>query len=384
MTSDRYAFRSFNPHIERLPVYNAGMSISRAREISGKEEIARLASNENPYGCSPLVRAAFEAAAFEPWRYPDSQSTMLRRALGERLNVVPEHIVVGNGSEELIAAISRAVLVPGDVAVTVSPSFGLHEIEPLAAGARVVKVPMTRDLEFDIEALCEAIAAGPKLVFLSSPSNPVGCTLRQAGLEALVGAMRPGTLFVLDEAYFEYAQEDLPDSIALLKAADVPFIVLRTFSKAYGLAGLRVGYAITQGAEMAGAIAITRTPFDVNLAAQAGALAALQDDAWMKETVARTIAERGSMAARLHGLGFKVSQSKSNSLFFNTGMDSTFVFDHLVREGVIVKPWREPQYQEFIRVSIGTASENALFLDRLAAVMSDYGPPAFKTQAVEA
>ncbi len=365
MALNRHASFSFNPYIEQLPSYNAGLSIGRAREISGKQDIARLASNENPYGCSPLVIEAFRALTLEPWRYSDPQCTALRRALAERLGVSAEHIVVGNGSEDLIAAISRAVLVPGDTTVTVQPSFGLHEIDPLAMGSKVIKVPMTSQMEFDIDALCTAITAGPKLVFLSSPSNPVGCILRQAKLETLLECVRPNTLFVLDEAYYEYAAEELPDSIALLKESGVPLVVLRTFSKAYGLAGLRVGYAVTQDVKMAQTLTAASSPFNVNAAAQMGALAALKDEAWMKNAVERTVADRDRLARKLSGLGLQVGPSKSNSLFVSTGSDSGAVFEYLVKQGVIIKPWREAGYEQCIRVTVGTDDENNLFVDRL-------------------
>jgi histidinol-phosphate aminotransferase len=163
---------TFNPHVAALPVYNAGMNVEVARAKSGRDDIARLASNENPDGCSPQVMAALASAAFEPSRYPDSACTALRADLAKHLGVDPAEIVVGNGSEELIAAISRAMLVEGSSVVTVSPSFGLHEIDPLATGARVVKAPMTKNLGFDVEALSAAIALGPSIVFLSSPGIP--------------------------------------------------------------------------------------------------------------------------------------------------------------------------------------------------------------------
>ena len=173
----------FNPHVAALPVYNAGMNVAVARARSGRDDIARLASNENPDGCSPHVMAALASAAFEPWRYADPACTALREELAKHLSVDAREIVVGNGSEEMIAAISRALLVEGASVVTVSPSFGLHEIEPLAMGAKVVKTPMTTDLGFDIDALVEAIAKGPRIVFVSSPWNPVGPALDRPALD---------------------------------------------------------------------------------------------------------------------------------------------------------------------------------------------------------
>ncbi len=383
MTSKGSDFTAFNPYVSRLPTYNAGMAVERARQISGKQDIARLASNENPYGCSPLVKEALSSAAFEPWRYADPQCTVLRQTIAERLGVSPEQIVAGNGSEEMIAAISRAVLVPGDVAVTVVPSFGLHEIEPLAVGAKVIKVPLTPNLQFDLERLCEEIAKGPRLVFISSPSNPVGCILTQADLDRMVAGMLPGTVLVLDEAYVEYAASEMPDSIALLKSEKVPLIVLRTFSKAYGLAGLRVGYAVTSSPEMSRVMSAAKTPFNVNAAAQAAALAVLKDDAWMQAVVSRTLVERDRIAAALRDLGFRHSDSKSNSLFFDTGLDSTFVAEFLVKQGVIVKPWRESGYEKFIRISAGTPAENDRFIDNLSALMEAHRPqPGIKQAAI--
>ena len=225
-----------NPHVAALPSYNAGMSLARARALSGHDDLARLASNENPDGCSPAVLAALANGGFEPWRYADPACTALREALALRLGVNPDVIVAGNGSEEMIAAISRGVLVAGTQVVTVVPSFGLHEIEPLAAGASVLKVPMTAAAGFDLAALEVAIAAGPRIVFLSSPWNPVGSALDLSVLQRVISAVRPGTLFVLDEAYFEYADADAPDGIEVLRGSGIAYVVLRTFSKAYGLA----------------------------------------------------------------------------------------------------------------------------------------------------
>ncbi|MGB3390949.1 MAG: histidinol-phosphate transaminase [Pseudaminobacter sp.] len=355
----------FNPHVASLPAYNAGMNIAAARAASGRHDIARLASNENPDGCSPAVMAALASSAFEPWRYADPACTALRAALGERLRIDESRIVVGNGSEEMIAAISRALLVPGASVVTVVPSFGLHEIEPLAAGASVVKVPMSASLGFNLDALEQAIAAGPHIVFLSSPWNPVGPGLDRPALERLVSAMRPGTLFVLDEAYFEFADPDAPDGIELLRESGVAHVVLRTFSKAYGLAGLRVGYAVCSDHEVARVIAAAKTPFNVNAAAQLAAIAALDDEAWMKASVARIRAERMRIAAALEELGFRLAPSQTNFLFFDCHGDSSALAASLLQEGIIVKAWREKGYERFLRATIGSPAENDRLIQAL-------------------
>lgn len=354
-----------NPHVAALPPYNAGMSLDKARALSGHQDLARLASNENPDGCSPAVLAALASGGFEPWRYADPACTTLRAALAQRLRVEADAIVVGNGSEEMIAAIARSVLVEAAQVVTVVPSFGLHEIEPLAAGATVLKVPMTAAAGFDLAALEAAIAAGPRVVFLSSPWNPVGPALDAAALARLIAAVQPGTLFVLDEAYFEYADETLPDGVEALRDSGIAWVVLRTFSKAYGLAGLRVGYAVCADAEIARVIAAAKTPFNVNGAAQLAAVAALADEAWMKASVAGIRRERARVATALKEMGLHSAPSQTNFLFFDTGRDSAGVAAALLQEGVIVKPWREAGYETWLRATIGKPADN----DRLLAAL---------------
>lgn len=354
-----------NPHVAALPPYNSGMPLAEAQAISGRMDIARLASNENPHGCSPAVMATLRDG-FEPWRYADPSCAALRTALAEFLTVDVGQIVVGNGSEEMIAAISRAVLVPDADVVTVVPSFGLHEIEPLAAGARVIKIAMTDGAAFDISALEKAIAAGPRLVFISSPWNPVGPALSRADLGRLIAAVGKGTVFVLDEAYFEFADAQGPDALAMLQDSGAAFVVLRTFSKAYGLAGLRVGYAVCSDVEIARVVSAAKTPFNVNGAAQLAALAALADQSWMQASVISIRSERERVAQALRDLGFAVAPSQTNFLFVDSGKDSAKVSRDLLAQGIVIKAWREPGYTQFLRITIGQAAEN----DRLIAAMA--------------
>lgn len=360
----------FNPHVASLPPYNAGLSLSRARELTGHTTFARLASNENPDGCSPAVMTVLASSAFEPWRYADPAAMALRTALGQVLCVDPAQIVAGNGSEELISAISRAILVPGARVVTVVPSFGLHEIDPLAAGARVLKVPMTAGAGFDLDALEAAIAAGPRVVFLSTPWNPVGPALDHAALSRLVAAVKPGTLLVLDEAYAEFADPEMPDGITTLRDSPISWVVLRTFSKAYGLAGLRVGYAVCADAELARVIGSARTAFNVNGAAQLAAVAALADADWMRASVGRIKAERQRVAAVLTNLGLTIAPSQTNFLFIDSARDSGAVVTALLHEGVIVKAWREVGYESWLRVTIGSPADNDRLIVAMGKVMA--------------
>jgi histidinol-phosphate aminotransferase len=356
-----------NPHIAALPVYQAGMNIEVARGLSGKQHIAALASNENPNGTSPKVREAL--AALDPSRYSDPASAELKAALSAFYDVSPDRIVVGNGSEELIAACSRAVLVEGATAVTIAPSFGLHELDPLATGARVVKVPMTEALDFDVRALEAAIRAEPRLVFLSTPANPAGRAMTRDQLARILAALSPRTLFVLDEAYFEFIGGDTPDGLAMLRETDASYVVLRTFSKAYGLAGLRVGYGICSSAAVAQIVGAATPPFNVNSASQAAAVAALADQEWMKAAVASICAERTRVAKAIADLGLFAPPSEANFLFIRTPLDSAVLFDAMLANGIIVKPWREAGYQSYIRASIGTVEDNNRLVTSLKTIL---------------
>ena len=358
----------FNPHVAALPGYNAGMSVARARALSGQTDIARLGSNENPLGCSPKVMQALASAAFEPWRYADPACAELRDVLGRHVGVDAAEIVCGNGSEEMIAAISRAFLAPGDSVVTVVPSFGLHEIEPLAVGASVIKIPMTANLDFDIPALEAALKKAPQIFFLSSPWNPVGPALNRANLDRLIAASPPTTLFVFDEAYFEFMDAGMPNGIEVLRAAGIPHVVLRSFSKAYGLAGLRVGYAVCSDPEIARVVAAAKTPFNVNAAAQIGAIAAIGDDAWMRKAVAEIRAERDRTRTALEKLGLRAADSHTNFLFLDCGTDASEVAKGLLQDGIIVKAWREKGYENFLRANAGRLAEN----DRLVASLKKH------------
>ena len=372
--SSSHARLRFNPHFASLPHYNAGMSDAEAGRASAGRGLVRLASNENPYGPSPAAIAEVAAMAAAVWRYPEGKADALRAAIAAHAGLAIDRVVAGNGSEALIAALSRAFLEPGAEVVTVAPSFGLHEIEPLAQGASVVKVAMTPALEFDVAALRDAIAAGPRLVFLSSPSNPVGSTLSREDLARLLAAVPRGTVFVLDEAYAEFRRDADPfDPLALALAAEVDFVTLRTFSKAYGLAGLRIGYALASSAQVAALMQAALTPFNVNAAAQRAAVAALADEPFMRATVATIAAERDRLAAALVARGYAVARSEANFLFFDARREADGIAAALLREGVIVKPWTEAGYTRFVRVTVGRPEHSEAFLAALDRVARPAG-----------
>ena len=366
--------RIARPEARDLPAYNAGLSSDAVRQRFGLDTIARLGSNENPFGPSPAVGAALRDMADAIGQYPDANSTALRAAIAARTGVEPADIVVGNGSENLLELLCLAFLSPGDRVVTLLPSFGLHEIFPRMMGAQVDMVPVTDSMEFDIDAWCAALGGGarpPRMAILSNPSNPVGCMLDADAFDRVVRAAPPETLLVIDEAYYEYARltPGFPDVLTRLRAQERPWIVLRTFSKAWGLAGLRVGYGLASHAELVRMLDRVRTPFNVNLAAQRAALAAWGDADHMEKAVQETVAQREILRMQLRDLGVAVAPSAANSLFVDLRRANGPVAEALLARGIIVKPWKEAGYEHFIRVSVGAAADNRLFVAALADIL---------------
>ena len=366
--------RIARPEARDLPAYNAGLSSDAVRQRFGLDTIARLGSNENPFGPSPAVGAALRDMADAIGQYPDANSTALRAAIAARTGVEPADIVVGNGSENLLELLCLAFLSPGDRVVTLLPSFGLHEIFPRMMGAQVDMVPVTDAMEFDVDAWCAALGGGarpPKMAILSNPSNPVGCMLDADAFDRVVRAAPTETLLVIDEAYYEYARltPGFPDALTRLRAQERPWIVLRTFSKAWGLAGLRVGYGLASHAELVRMLDRVRTPFNVNLAAQRAALAAWTDADHMEKTVRETVAQREILRTQLRDLGVTVAPSAANFLFVDLRRANGPVAEALLARGIIVKPWKEAGYEHFIRVSVGAAADNRLFVAALADIL---------------
>jgi histidinol-phosphate aminotransferase len=358
------------PEIKSLPPYNSGLSAEYVRARYGVERIAKLGSNENPWGTSPRVLEAIARAVPGTALYPDASSEDLRAVLANRLNVPPGRLAFGNGSEDLISVCAHSFLGPGDEMVTIRPSFGLHAIYAQAIGAEVRMVNVGADYRLDMSQMIAALTPRTRMVMFSSPSNPVGTAVTAEDLRRLLAALEPHTLLVFDEAYFEYASASpgYPDYLAILKASGVAWIMLRTFSKAYGLAGLRVGYAIACDESLIHIIDRARTPFNVNRMAQAGALAALEETDFVQECVNRTVAERERVHARMAELGYVFSPSIANFTFFDAREDASELATRLLRHGVIVKPWREAGFSRHVRVSTGTAEMNDQFLAALEAV----------------
>ena len=292
-----------------LTTYKPGGSIQAVKRELKKASITKLASNENPLGPSPKAVAALKKASNLLNRYPDAGCTDLRLKLAKKLRVSPESILIGNGSDELIVLALRAFVDPGDEVVVAEPTFLIYEIQARACGASVRVVPM-KNLRYDLQAMRAAITPHTKLVFIANPDNPTGSYVTKKELEAFLRDLPHETIVMLDEAYYEFAEaSDYPQSLSYVN--DFPVIVTRTFSKAYGLAGLRVGYGIAQPSIIA-ALHSVREPFNVNSLAQAAACGALEDSAFLAKTKSTIKKGRRYLLKSLAALNIRVLPSAAN------------------------------------------------------------------------
>ena len=362
--------RHIRDEIFGIPPYNSGLTLDEVRERYHPATIAKLGSNENPLGPSPAAMDFGGNHAELARLYPDPKGRALCEALSARFGIDADNIVLGNGSEDLIGVVCRAVVRPGDVVTTLYPSFPLHEDYAVLMGGVIERIAIKPDLTVDVAGLLAAAARKPRLLIFANPMNPVGSWIGSADFRRVLDAVHEDTLLVVDEAYAEYAAgDDYPETIDLLKASKKSWIVLRTFSKAYGLAGLRIGFGLASSTGLCDFLNRVRTPFNTNAFAQAAAISALADDAHLEKTVSLVLSERSRLSETLKKKGLTVAPSKGNFVFFDCGMDATACAERLLAAGVIVKPWKQQGYQTFIRVSIGSVAENDQFLEALDAAL---------------
>lgn len=355
--------------LNQVEPYNSGLSIDHVKQLYAPDQISKLGSNENPYGPSPKVSTIFKSPEKLINLYPDSSGSALRSVLGDHFNTPSEQVILGNGSEELLSVISRTFLRTDDRVITLYPSFPLHEDYAKLMGASVEQIAVNEDLEIDVDTLMQAAAKPARMLIFANPMNPVGAWLSPKNLARVLEATHSKTLIVLDEAYFEYANgNDYTSGFDDLKTSSNPWIILHTLSKAWGLAGLRIGFGVCSSPELKQAMDKTRTPFNVNAFAQAAAFEALADPSHMQACVDTTLRERATMRAVLEARGYKVAPSNGNFLFFQAKGKAGETNLSLLKRGVIVKPWKQKSFDNFLRVSIGTSEENRHFLEALATV----------------
>ncbi|MEP7062794.1 MAG: histidinol-phosphate transaminase [Betaproteobacteria bacterium] len=353
-------------YIRRIAPYVAGKPIDElARELGlDAASIVKLASNENPRGASPAVVAAVASAAAELTRYPDSNGFALKDAIARRFGVDPREIVLGNGSNDILELVSLAFLRPGDDAVYSRYAFVVYPLATQARGARGIEVP-ARDFGHDLDAMRAAITPATRVVFVANPNNPTGTWITPASMEHFIASVPDDVIVVLDEAYNEYlAPQD--DANATRWIARFPnLIVSRTFSKAYGLAGLRVGYGVMHAA-VADIVNRVRPPFNVNALAQSAAIAALADIAYVDASRALNREGMRVLAAGFDALRLRHLPSHGNFIMVDVG-DGLAVFQALLRAGVIVRPLANYGLPAWLRVTVGLPDENA----RLLAALPD-------------
>ncbi len=361
-------FSTIKPQLPAVKTYQPGKPIEEVEREYGLKNAIKMASNENALGPSPKAVAAIRKALSKIHRYPDGGCFYLRKKLAAFLGVEPGQIVFGNGSDENLVFAMRAFAGKGDEVVIADPTFLIYEISAQAEGASVLKVPM-KDFRYDLDGMRARIGARTRLVFIANPDNPVGTYVTQGALERFLKAVPREVLVVLDEAYYEFArgQKNYPDSLKLLKAYP-NLIVTRTFSKAYGLSGLRIGYAVAH-APVANALNKVREPFNVNLLAQVAAVAALDDKAHLVRTVRMVDAGRKYLTGEFKKLGVKTVETTTNFVLADLGTDARPVHEKLLRRGVIIRPMGAWGLNTFIRVTIGKPAENKRFIKALREII---------------
>lgn len=358
--------------VRALTPYRPGKPISELERELGIRDSVKLASNENPLGASPRAIAAARAALDQIGLYPDGNGFALKRALADRLDIAASRVTLGNGSNDVLDLIARAFLGPGRNAVFSEHAFAVYPIVTQLAGA-AARVVSAHDgshgprFGHDAAALAAAVDGSTGVVFIANPNNPTGTWLNAGALEGLLDAVDPGVVVVVDEAYFEYVDEaDYPDTSRWLHRYP-NLVVTRTFSKAYGLASLRVGYALSS-TEIADLLNRARQPFNVNSAALAAAEAALGDEDFVARSRAVNAAGHAQIAEGCQGLDLRHVPSVGNFMLVEVG-DAAQVYQSLLYQGVIVRPVENYGLPKHLRVTVGTTEQNARFLEALAGAL---------------
>jgi histidinol-phosphate aminotransferase len=360
---------TFAEKLARMPGYQAGVPTGQAPDAIASGGIAQLASNESPFGPHPKVVEAIREAAAAMNRYPDPDATLLRRRIAERYETEPGRVVVGNGSCEILLAAAEALCEPGAEILYAWPSFSMYpHLAPLT-GAREVRVPLAERQAHDLDAMAAEVTAATQLAIVCNPNNPTGTHLPAAQVAAFCERIPSHVTIVLDEAYVELQTVDDPDTTVDLLAEFPNLVVLRTFSKVYGLAGLRVGFALAS-AKFRAAVDAVRQPFSVNALAQAAGAEAIlhQDD--VAQRVERTLVERIRVEQALHDLGLSTAETQTNFSWIDLGdADEEEIVSALAERSIAVRPGRPLGDSGHIRVSYGAPAENDRFLAALAEIL---------------
>ena len=355
----------FSERIRRIPYYPAAGGYAQT------EPLVLLASNESPYPPLPEVRAAIEHALSNLNRYPDPSNSALRRALSARYGVAESRIAIGNGSCDILLAAGEALLEPGAELVYAWPSFSVYPHLSAASGARAVTVPLDSSERHDLEAMLREVTVATRLVIVCNPNNPTSTALPLADIAGFLAELPPHVCAILDEAYCEFNLLEDPEASLELLGHHPNLVLLRTFSKVHGLCGLRAGFALCGSDELPRVLDQVRQPFFCNALAQAAAVEALAHEDEVIARVTRNLAERDSVNGRLRALGLRVADSQTNFCWMHLGSerDEQEVMSGLRERGVLVRAGTPLGCEGALRVTYGTAQENARFLDALAELL---------------
>jgi histidinol-phosphate aminotransferase len=357
-----------DPTVLAIPPYVPGKPVAELERELGVVNAVKMASNENPLGPSPLAVKAVEGHLWNAHVYPESSAPELRAALAANFGLTSEQVILGNGSDEIMEMCAHVFMRPGCEAVMAANTFSMYRICVEAFGGKAVRVEL-RDYRLDLKAMVSAVTENTRIVFLTIPNSPTGTIISKAEFDAFIRDLpRDGLILVVDEAYREYVQDpDCPQGVDYV-GKGVPVLVLRTFSKIYGLAGLRVGYGFGDSwlVELLNRV---RPPFNVNSLAQTAALAALGDFDHLRKSLEVTTEGIRYLSAELRSLGMEVIPSQANFLTFCVGANAKLVYEALLREGVIVRHLGSFGMEEGIRVTVGREPENRRFIFALKKVL---------------
>lgn len=361
------------PAIEGLAPYSPGLSIAEIQKKYNLCQVIKLASNENPLGASPAAQDAICRHAASAFRYPQSGNPRLVAALAQLHGLTPRRIAVGNGSDEIIDLLIRMTAAPGHNIVCFQPCFSIYPIQAQICGLEVRRQPLEADFSFDFEKLLALVDANTRLVFVTTPDNPSGYCPNPTDVADVATALAkktPDALLVIDEAYMDFAPDERTHSLLAQGRLLENAVFLRTFSKSYGLAGLRAGYGVLPE-KLSAAFWATRLPFSLNILAEEAALAALADQPFREATLKAVRQGRQTLTTGLEMLGCRVWPSAANFLLFQPPrLSAQDCFARLLRKGIIIRPLNSYGLPDHLRVSIGNQRENKIFLQTFSEILT--------------
>ena len=353
--------------VQKIKPYIPGKPIEEVKRELGLKKVIKMASNESPFGPSPSVIKAITKQSAALNRYPEGDCFYLRKKLAKKIGVSEEQLTFGNGSDEIIILAIRAFVNPGDEIVISDPTFLIYEIASKIAGAKVKKVAF-RNFKYDLVAMKKAITRKTKIVFIANPDNPIGTYVNETEVRTFLKGLPKDLIIFFDEAYYEIVnKKNYPNTLKFLRQKK-NIIITRTFSKAYGLAGLRIGYGISQP-KIAKCLNSVREPFNVNSLAQAAALKSLEDKKYLKRLRKTIIEGREFICENIKEMGLEFVPSVTNFVLINLKKDSTEVFKQLLRKGIIVRDMKNWNFKTYIRVTIGRKEENKKFINALRRII---------------